>query len=48
MESVSGLKFDGHDVTAIVFEGASESGYREHPMRLRELPSRHQEGDADS
>ena len=35
MESVSGLKFDGNEVKAIVFEGVSESGYRERPMRLR-------------
>lgn len=35
MESVSGLKFDGNEVKAIVFEGTSESGYRERPMRLR-------------
>jgi hypothetical protein len=35
MESVSGLKFDGNDVMAIVFEGVSQSGYRERPMRLR-------------
>lgn len=35
MESVSGLKFDRNKVTAIVFEGTSESGYRESPMRLR-------------
>jgi hypothetical protein len=35
MESVSGLKFDGKEVKAIVFEGTSESGYRERPMRLR-------------
>src|SRR5262245_37673270 len=31
MESVSGLKFDRNEVTAIVFEGTSESGYRERP-----------------
>jgi len=35
MESVSGLKFDRNEVKAIVFEGTSESGYRERPMRLR-------------
>ena len=35
MESVSGLKFDGNEIKAIVFEGTSESGYRERPMRLR-------------
>ena len=35
MESVSGLKFDGSEVKAIVFEGTSESGYRDRPMRLR-------------
>lgn len=35
MESVSGLRFDRSDVAAIVFEGTSESGYRERPMRLR-------------
>jgi hypothetical protein len=35
MESVSGLKFDRNEVQAIVFEGTSESGYRERPMRLR-------------
>jgi hypothetical protein len=35
MESVSGLKFDGNEVKAIVFEGTSDSGYRVRPMRLR-------------
>ena len=35
MESVSGLKFDGDEVKAIVFEGVSESGFRDRPMRLR-------------
>jgi len=35
MESASGLKFDRNEVKAIVFEGTSESGYRERPMRLR-------------
>lgn len=35
MQSVSGLKFDESEVRAIVFEGTSESGYRDLPMRLR-------------
>jgi hypothetical protein len=35
MESASGLKFEDSDVKAIVFEGSSESGYRDRPMRLR-------------
>ena len=35
MESASGLKFDANEVKAIVFEGVSESGYRDRPMRLR-------------
>src|SRR5262249_43660792 len=35
MESWSGLKFDGRDVRAIVFEGVSSSGFGDTPMKLR-------------
>ena len=35
MEEVSGLRFEPQDVRVIVFEGASESGYRDKPMKLR-------------
>jgi hypothetical protein len=40
MERVSGIRFDSPPyadtaITAIVFEGASSSGYRDKPMRLR-------------
>jgi hypothetical protein len=35
MESVSGLKFRDSAVTVIVYEGASQSGYRDAPMRMR-------------
>ena len=40
MEQVSGIRFDSPPyadtaITAIVFEGVSQSGYRDRPMRLR-------------
>lgn len=35
MESVSGLKFQETEIKAIIFEGASSSGYKESPMKLR-------------
>jgi hypothetical protein len=35
MESLSGLKFLEPEVQVIVFEGASSSGYKEKPMKLR-------------
>jgi hypothetical protein len=35
MEAVSGLSFEDSAVVAIVYEGISQSGYRERPMRLR-------------
>jgi hypothetical protein len=35
MEAVSGLKFLEPEVAVIVFEGASNSGYKEKPMKLR-------------
>lgn len=40
MERVTGIRFDSPPyadtaITAIVFEGVSESGYRERPMRMR-------------
>src|SRR5262245_42550855 len=35
MEAVSGLKFLEPEVQAIVFEGPSNSGYKEKPMMLR-------------
>ena len=35
MERVAGLPFAERDIRAIVFEGASSSGFRETPMRMR-------------
>ena len=35
MEEVSGLKFSDKRIEVIVFEGVSNSGFRERPMRLR-------------
>jgi hypothetical protein len=35
MEVISGLKFSETDIRVIVFEGASNSGYRDTPMKLR-------------
>lgn len=35
MEQVSGLKYHEREVNAIVFEGPSESGYEEKPMKMR-------------
>ena len=35
MERVSGLNFSETDIRVIVFEGASNSGYRDTPMKLR-------------
>lgn len=35
MESVSGLKFQETDIKAVVYEGPSNSGYKERPMKLR-------------
>jgi hypothetical protein len=35
MEAVSGLRFTDKEISAIVFEGASSSGYREKPMKMR-------------
>jgi hypothetical protein len=35
MEAVSGLKFEDREVTAMVLEVASDSGYKEKPMHLR-------------
>jgi hypothetical protein len=35
MEEVSGLKFKPQDVRVIVFEGPSESGFEDKPMKLR-------------
>ena len=35
MESVSGLRFTDKEISVIVFEGASSSGFREKPMKLR-------------
>ncbi len=35
LEAVSGLHFEENDIQAIVFEGASSSGFRDIPMRLR-------------
>ncbi|MEO8679573.1 MAG: hypothetical protein ABI665_11035 [Vicinamibacterales bacterium] len=35
MEQVSGLKFQETDVRAIVYEGVSDSGFADRPMRLR-------------
>lgn len=35
MEIVSGLRFTETDIAVIVFEGASNSGFREKPMKLR-------------
>jgi hypothetical protein len=35
MEEVSGLRFEAQDVRVIVFEGPSESGFKEKPMKLR-------------
>lgn len=35
MEQVSGLKFQETDIQVIVYEGASNSGYGDRPMRLR-------------
>ena len=35
MEEVSGMKFQPLDVTVIVFEGPSESGFGDKPMKLR-------------
>ena len=35
MESVSGLKFVDTEISVIVFEGASSSGFKEKPMKLR-------------
>src|SRR5262247_1807330 len=35
MEAVSGLRFLEKEVSAIVFEGASSSGYGDTPMKLR-------------
>jgi hypothetical protein len=35
MESVSGLKFLESEIAVIVFEGASSSGFKEKPMKLR-------------
>ena len=35
MERISGLKQQEREISAVVFEGPSYSGYRERPMRLR-------------
>lgn len=35
MESVSGLKFQETDIKAVVYEGPSNSGFKETPMKLR-------------
>ena len=35
MEAASGLKFEDREVTAVVLEAASDSGYKEKPMHLR-------------
>lgn len=35
MESVSGLKFQETDIKAVIYEGPSNSGYKESPMKLR-------------
>jgi hypothetical protein len=35
MEQVSGLKFQETDIQVIVYEGVSNSGFKERPMRLR-------------
>jgi hypothetical protein len=35
MESVAGLTFRDSAITVVVFEGASNSGYRDVPMRMR-------------
>ncbi len=35
MEQVSGLKFQETDVQVIVYEGVSNSGFKERPMKLR-------------
>ena len=35
MERVTGLAFEERDIRAVVFEGASSSGFRETPMRMR-------------
>jgi hypothetical protein len=35
MEQVSGLKFQETEIQVVVYEGASYSGYKDKPMRLR-------------
>jgi hypothetical protein len=35
MEQVTGLKYDEKEVNVIVFEGASSSGYKDIPMKMR-------------
>ena len=35
MEEVSGLRFTDKEISVIIFEGASHSGFRDTPMKLR-------------
>lgn len=35
MEAVTGLRFTDKEISVIVFEGASSSGYRDKPMKMR-------------
>ena len=35
MEAVAGMKFPDREISVIIFEGASSSGYKDKPMKLR-------------